>query len=241
MTTTMTLQLGDANITITHDDKVVAAPKAPKAEVPATKRTTKPKASEPKAASRSAKLSGKEKLAKVRGLVSAGKFSEAQEACAEYGWDPVRTDKRLAPKPKASEPKASKPKAKAPSKKVAKSTKSKVSEAVKQIEAVGEATAAKLSTKQRKAVAEAAELQDHLKDTYGISDSTAKLFLGSKSVAKRSLGRMDEAELLITWMELTTMDESPLMGGEADTVAKAVAEMVELADAMSAIEDPASV
>ena len=100
----------------------------------------------------------------------------------------------------------------------------------------GPVKAAKLSTTQRKAVAAAADTQDRLLDTYGVSPVTAKLFGGTKRTAKSAMARMDEAELLCVWLELTTIDESPLMADEAEGFVTQVASLVELADDMSAVE-----
>ena len=93
--------------------------------------------------------------------------------------------------------------------------------------------AAKLSTAQRKAAAAKADLADRLVDTYGASKVTAKLFTGTPRTAKSTLERLDEAELLAVWMELTTIDESPNLAAEPEDFVRKVAALVELMDTMT--------
>lgn len=238
---TMKITFGEAVLEMTLDGvapvEAKPTPTSQAAKQP-VKRTSKPK--RPQSSAKSAKpRSGAERLAEVRRAVSDGDHAKAVALCESWGWDPVKTDRRLAA-PKAPQPKAapvSKPKA--TQRKAAKPSQSKAKRKASQSATVASSAppikAAKLSTSQRREQAAKADAADVLQDTFGVSRAVADLLRTPRKRRFNALKGMDEADLFVMMTEVITVDESPRLA-EHDALADEVGDMLEQLEALTAME-----
>lgn len=260
MTTKLTLTLGDATIVLEHDGEAATpamptTPKATAADVPqpepkaarAPKEPRQPR--QPKAAQTPAKLV----LAQVRKLATEGRIEEARAVCVGRGWDPSKTDRRLADVPqdvsqvaaqptKSAQPpkrrptKAAQPKAAAP--KAPKATATTSTESTQRPvdqPAVPQPKAAKLSRTQRITQEAAADARDTLLDSFGVTATTAGFLAAPKGRWKGMSAKLDEAELELVLMELLVVDESPLLA-QHDELARKVGDAVGFFEALTAVD-----
>jgi len=257
---TLKITFGDLVIETTSDSVAVAQPKAEAAATtaaPSTKSTsTKPSASKKRRSTKSTRksstkstkkttkssknefseLSGAEFRSTIQRMVDEGKFYQAISACRDRGWDPSKTDGRL------------RPKADKPTKSASKSTKSTKKSASKKPSAPKPKASAKADrpvdqepkapAKAKKLSASAqrdSDLRVKLGDTIATFGGEIDEILTDFIVKphRKHVAVEDSDMLLDTWIQLSELDGSKILGQADDEVVRMVGNAVNYVEALA--------
>lgn len=250
---TLKITFGDLVIETTSDSVAVAQPKAEAAATtaaPSTKSTsTKPSASKKRRSTKSTRksstkstknefseLSGAEFRSTIQRMVDEGKFYQAISACRDRGWDPSKTDGRLRPKadkPTKSASKSTKSTKKSASKKPSAPKPKASAKAERPVdqEPKAPAKAKKLSASQQRDQALRAKLADTIATFGGQVDEILTDFIAKPH--RKHVVISDDDMLLDTWIQLSELDGSKLLGQADDEVVRLVGNAVNYVEALA--------
>ena len=226
------------------EPKAPQQPKAAPSKPKASKATKSPRKSKPKASKKTTKsstnefseLSGAEFVATIRRMVDEGKFYQAISACRDRGWDPSKTDDRLRPKadkPTKSASKSTKSTKKAASKKPSAPKPKASAKADRPVdqEPKAPAKAKKLSASQQRDQALRAKLADTIATFGGQVDEILTDFIAKPHRKHVVIG--DDDMLLDTWIQLSELDGSKILGQADDEVVRLVGNAVDYVEALA--------
>ena len=257
---TLRITFGDLVIETTSDSVAVPQPKAEAAATtaaPSTKSTsTKPSASKKRRSTKSTRksstkstkkttksskdefseLSGAEFRSTIQRMVDEGKFYQAISACRDRGWDPSKTDGRLRPKadkPTKSASKSTKSTKKAASKKPSAPKPKASAKAERPVDQEPEAPAKakKLSASQQRDQALRAKLADTIATFGGQVDEILTDFIAKPH--RKHVVISDDDMLLDTWIQLSELDGSKILGQADDEVVRLVGNAVNYVEALA--------